>query len=90
MKYICQSCGIPLSRDDQEGGTEADGSKSTEYCSYCYEQGVFTHAEMTSPAQMQALVMQKLQSKGFPKPVAWLFTLRIPKLARWKSVVLKK
>ncbi|WP_224768159.1 zinc ribbon domain-containing protein [Metabacillus idriensis] len=31
----CQSCGMPLSKDEHGGGTEADGSKSTKYCSRC-------------------------------------------------------
>ena len=30
----CQSCGMPMKRDPQRGGTNADGSKSTMYCSH--------------------------------------------------------
>ena len=33
---FCQSCGMPLSRDSLGGGTNADGSSSTEYCSHCF------------------------------------------------------
>jgi len=29
----CQSCGMPLKRDEKGGGTNADGSKSVMYCS---------------------------------------------------------
>ncbi len=29
MATSCQSCGMPLSKDPQGGGTEADGSLST-------------------------------------------------------------
>lgn len=36
----CQSCGMPMTKDE-EYGTEADGSKSSEYCCYCYEKGAF-------------------------------------------------
>ena len=39
MKF-CQSCGMPLT--DDVLGTNADGSKSEEYCIYCYKDGVFT------------------------------------------------
>ena len=28
----CQSCGMPLSRDPNGGGTNADGSASAMYC----------------------------------------------------------
>jgi hypothetical protein len=33
---FCQSCGMPLSRDELGGGTNADGSRSTEYYSHCF------------------------------------------------------
>ncbi|MCX6719896.1 MAG: zinc ribbon domain-containing protein, partial [Candidatus Staskawiczbacteria bacterium] len=39
---MCQSCGMPLSKDPAGGGTNADGTKSIMYCSYCYQKGVFT------------------------------------------------
>ena len=38
----CQSCGMPLSRDEKGGGAEANGKKSSRYCSHCYENGKFT------------------------------------------------
>ena len=37
---FCQSCGMPLSPEVL--GTNADGSKSEEYCIYCYKDGAFT------------------------------------------------
>lgn len=71
-------------RRAKHAGTNADGSASNEYCSKCYIHGEFTEPEIISAAQMQAHVMSKMQSKGFPKPAAWLFTLPIPKLKRWQ------
>lgn len=38
---FCQSCGMPLT-EEALCGTEADGSKSAEYCAYCYQNGSFT------------------------------------------------
>ena len=38
----CQSCGMPMGATDELYGTEQDGSKSADYCSYCYERGKFT------------------------------------------------
>ena len=35
-KGKCQSCGMPLKSDPGGGGTNADGTHSDEYCSYCY------------------------------------------------------
>ena len=37
---FCQSCGMPLSPEVL--GTEKDGSKNEEYCTYCYADGHFT------------------------------------------------
>lgn len=39
---FCQSCGMPMGDTDALYGTEADGGKSAEYCSYCYDKGAFT------------------------------------------------
>ena len=39
MKF-CQSCGMPLT-SDEVCGTNADGSLSADYCTYCYQQGKF-------------------------------------------------
>lgn len=36
----CQSCGMILEQDSDKG-TECDGSKSEEYCSFCYQHGEF-------------------------------------------------
>ena len=34
---FCQSCGMPL--NPEVLGTEKDGSKNEEYCTYCYADG---------------------------------------------------
>lgn len=79
----CQSCGMPLKKDEQGGGTHADGSKSTMYCSKCYQDGAFVSPDMTVE-KMQMLVKGKLKEFGFPGFIAGLFTKRIPELQRWK------
>jgi Putative zinc ribbon domain len=80
----CQSCGMPMKRDPQRGGTEADGSKSTMYCSYCYQSGKFTQPSL-SMDEMKVLVKGKLKEMKIPGILAGIFTRNIPKLARWKS-----
>lgn len=80
----CQSCGMPLKRDEKGGGTNSNGSKSIMFCSKCFEQGKFTQPDMTIE-QMQTLVKGKLKEFGFPGLVAGLFTRNIPKLERWRT-----
>jgi len=80
----CQSCGMPLKKDDKGGGTNKDGSKSLKYCSRCFLDGEFQNPELDNAIKMQAFVKEKLKSMGFPGFIAGLFTKGIPKLERWK------
>lgn len=75
---------MPLNKDPQGGGTNADGSKSNKYCSYCYENGAFKQKDITVK-EMQAFVKSKLKSMGFPGFLAGMFTKKIPKLERWRN-----
>lgn len=80
----CQSCGMPLSKDEHGGGTEADGSKSTKYCSHCYQNGSFTMPGLTVE-EMKERVKGKIKEFGFPGFLAGLFTRNIHKLERWNK-----
>lgn len=80
----CQSCGMPLKKDKKGGGTHADGTKSTMYCSHCYVDGNFTKPDITA-IQMQTFVKGKLKEMGFPGFLAVFFTKNIPKLERWNK-----
>lgn len=80
----CQSCGMPLSRDEKGGGTNADGTLNTLYCSHCYQRGGFTQPTMTV-LQMQDLVRGKLKEMGIPSFIGWFFVRGIPKLQRWRG-----
>jgi hypothetical protein len=79
----CQSCGMPLSKDPAGGGTEANGTKSVEYCSHCYQNGRFTEPDLTAQ-QMVQKVSAKLREMHFPAFIARRFTREIPDLKRWK------
>lgn len=79
----CQSCGMPLKKSPNGGGTNADQSISTMYCAYCYENGEFKNPEWTV-GQMQDFVRGKMKEMGFPGFMAGWFTKGIPRLVRWK------
>jgi len=80
----CQSCGMPMKKDPQGGGTNADGTKSAMYCSYCYQNGAFTQSDMTVE-QMQEFCKGKLKEMGWPGFLAGLMVKGLPKLERWKK-----
>jgi hypothetical protein len=81
----CQSCGMPMNKDPENGGTELDGSKNNKYCSYCYQSGQFTSLDINTPQEMQSFCIEKMKEQGMPKFIAWIFTRGIPKLERWKN-----
>ncbi len=82
---FCQSCGMPVSKDEKGGGTEGNGSKSTDYCSHCYRMGRFTDPNLTAE-EMVATVQGILKKMHVPGFLAKKLTKDIPNLKRWKSV----
>lgn len=84
MNKFCQSCGMPIKKDPQGGGTNSDGTKSTEYCSFCYQDGNFLD-ECKAAKEMQEFCIEKMNEEGTPRFVAWIFTRGIPKLNRWST-----
>lgn len=84
MNKYCQSCGMPMKQDPRGGGTNADGSRNTEFCSLCYEGGQFTQPEFTAE-EMQELCVDKIKDSGVPEFVARIYARGIPKLKRWSA-----
>ena len=81
---FCQSCGMPMDQDPGKGGSNADGTKSTSYCSYCYDKGEFRD-DFTTSGQMVDFVKGKLKEQGYGFFKRWFYTSHIPRLERWKS-----
>ena len=84
MAKMCQSCGMPMKQDPAGGGSNTDGSKSTEYCSFCFADGAFLAPDITAAA-MQQVGIKAMKEKGVPRPIGWLLTRNVPKLSRWKQ-----
>lgn len=57
LKIFCQSCSMPLDKPELLG-TEKDGSKSQEYCKYCYQNGAFTNPDMTLKEMTSVVITQ--------------------------------
>jgi hypothetical protein len=80
----CQSCGMPLKRDEKGGGTNADKSISKKYCSYCYENGEFIY-KVDNVLEFQEYCKHKMMEGGHSRFFSWLFTRGMKRLDRWKS-----
>lgn len=85
MNKICQSCGYPLKKDKQGGGTEKDGTFSPLYCSMCYQNGEFlSPPEVDTAEKFQQFCIQQMRKDGMNGALAWLLTRNIPRLERWR------
>lgn len=82
-KLFCQSCTMPLDSDSLKG-TEKDGSKSSEYCIYCYENGAFKNPEMTLD-QMKDVVKTQMEKMNLPENLVIMSLNILPSLKRWKQ-----
>jgi hypothetical protein len=74
---------MPMKQDPQGGGTNADGTKSKIYCSYCYENGEFLFKGNVK--EFQEVCRKAMVDNGFNKFMAWLFTRGMKRLPRWKN-----
>lgn len=84
-KY-CQSCGFPLKRDKNGGGTESDGSINRKYCSMCYMDGKFlSPPEVDNAKKMQDYCIEEMKKDGMNGLLAWVVTRGIAKLERWNQ-----
>lgn len=83
-KDPCQSCSMPLSKDPNRGGTHSDGTLSTEYCSFCYQDGAFIEPDITVEMMVNK-VDSKLQEMWIPGFMRKWFTNGIPNLKRWSN-----
>lgn len=75
---------MPFRKDPKLGGSNADGSKSLMYCSYCYENGAFTQPDF-DVADMKKFCVEKMKEQGFPGFMARIFAFGLPRLDRWKN-----
>lgn len=81
---FCQSCGMPMEKDPGNGGTNADGTKSLRFCSYCFQQGAFKD-NFSQPGEMVEFVKGKLKEMGIGPIRRWFYTSHISQLERWKK-----
>jgi hypothetical protein len=83
VENFCQSCGLPLN-DRELLGTQKDGSKSTEYCKYCYRNGAFTDPDITVE-QMASGIISRLEGDKTPEDIIETAVSRLHNLKRWKN-----
>ena len=84
-KNFCQSCSMPLTEPELQG-TEKDGSKSEDYCKYCYQDGAFTHPGI-SLEEMISSMISKMEKDKIPEDIIETAVSRLSNLKRWRVSV---
>ena len=83
---ICQSCGMPLDKDPNKGGTNSDGSKSDKYCSFCFQNGKFTDEGISLKEKIEKNIQIAISRMNIPENEARkMAESLLPNLERWKS-----
>lgn len=84
-KHFCQSCSMPMDTPEV-WGTEVDGSKNSDYCKYCYQNGGFTNPGLTLE-EMKEHMMKKMEKIDLPADIVEVAVSRLPYLKRWTKKV---
>lgn len=82
-KIFCQSCTMPID-DPANRGTEKDGSKSEQYCKYCYQDGAFINPGMTLD-EMKKIVTTQMHKLNLPESLIQQSLNYLPHLKRWQT-----
>ncbi|GMQ61742.1 zinc ribbon domain-containing protein [Vallitalea maricola] len=83
----CQSCGMPMGESNEMYGTNFDGSKSEDYCKYCFANGEFTE-DCTMEQMIESCVphmvgANKNMSQEEARKIMKEF---FPTLKRWNNI----
>ena len=82
----CQSCGMPMGATDEMYGANADGSKSEDYCKYCFENSAFTN-DCTMDEMIEICVPHMVSANSGMNEDEAVKMMRgfFPMLKRWKT-----
>lgn len=85
MTNMCQSCGMPMGSTDEHYGTEKDGSKSKDYCKYCYKEGAFS-SDQTMEEMIKTCIpfIKEDQPEMTDQAISEMMNQLLPTLKRWQ------
>lgn len=80
----CQSCAMPM--DTGFYGTNEDGSENHEYCTFCFQKGVFSEPDLTLQGMIDKSVSHMTRILQYPEAKAKEMAASvIPQLKRWSK-----
>lgn len=84
-KERCQSCGMPISGEFGNYGTQGDATAATDYCRFCFQEGGFTNPDQTLDEMVQSSVDFMTANLGFTvEKASEMSNEIIPGLKRWR------
>ena len=83
MSKICQSCSMPMN-GESVFGTNADGSKNSDFCIYCYKSGEFID-NVSMAEYIEMMVPFAAQANMTPAEMRHHCETVFPTLKRWKK-----
>jgi len=85
-KFRCQSCGMPISKEVKNFGTNADGLHVAEFCVFCFADGDFTAPNQTLGEMIASSIENMTTDLQMPLDQASeLAHSFIPKLKSWQK-----
>ena len=82
---FCQSCGMPMGETNEMYGTNTDGTKSADYCQYCFENGAFT-SDVTMAEMIEICVPHTVDATDMTEAEARkMLKEHFPTLKRWQE-----
>lgn len=76
---------MPISAEFGNLGTNADGTRNSDYCSICFRNGDFTNPAQTLAEMIESSIDNMTAELGFsPEHASELANNIIPTLGRWR------
>lgn len=82
---FCQSCGMPMTTPKATYGRNADGSLSSDYCSYCYQDGRFQQEATMAQMIDHCIPFMAEACHITPEEARREMNGFYPKLKRWRD-----
>jgi len=82
---ICQSCGMPMVKDN-DFSTDKDGNRQNEFCHYCFQAGGFTNPNLTLEEQINKQAHMAMSRQAISEKDAYAQAKKVlPNLRRWQT-----
>ena len=83
---VCQSCGMTMI-DNGDYGRNHDGSHSSDYCKWCFDDGRFTKPSRSLEEQIEVSAKGLVEALGYSlEEAVSLMGVALPTLKRWEDV----